>query len=596
MNYEHIQLDPKVNRVRIEKGSPADPARERRNIPQPAADPDDPYRMTHVGWFDDAVTDEKGAERPFGFYIPSTTKTSGSMALILIPGGKKPRDFFLEGSFQETLERYATVGYFASAPDGWDKEDPGFEIDATVKVLGEMKSSEFFPSNSSAVYVMGFEDGANIAVILTILYQSYLAAAAFSGDTAIDEVLLKKLQDSASDCDAYVKRGEVALPAYFTGAPSNALAYFKAACHVGERCLSNGFAEVFPEAPRPCTTFTNDEAASEVWLSSPEDARALGFPAQVEKMVAFVEGYRRFGGVGNGYIRRTVHAEKELAMKKTERTIGGFRRFWYTYEPGAYKRGVRKKYPLIIAIHGFSCSGEFFAQHSCWHRVGEDRDCFVVYPTAYPYKNTPGGSQAIRPDNAVTPHWNASGYDGTLNTDPAGPDEIAFFEELLRVTLEAYPEIDPERIYVSGHSNGGMMTQRLMRMIPERFAGFAPVGAMECRAARMPAPKDGIKRNVWYTIGEYDGAGCSLEGENGNTRTLEMICEANDIPFDLSRQYVSGPYTHTIIRDEDKVPLVRFTGVGNWPHTITPELCFMIYDEFFSRFKRKADGTLVYLA
>ena len=39
MNYEHIQLDPKVNRVRIEKGSPADPARERRNIPQPAADP-----------------------------------------------------------------------------------------------------------------------------------------------------------------------------------------------------------------------------------------------------------------------------------------------------------------------------------------------------------------------------------------------------------------------------------------------------------------------------------------------------------------------------------------------------------------------------
>ena len=108
--------------------------------------------MTHVGWFDDAVTDEKGAKRPFGFYIPSTTKTSGSMALILIPGGKKPRDFFLEGSFQETLERYATVGYFASAPDGWDKEDPGFEIDATVKVLGEMKSSEFFPSKSSAVY------------------------------------------------------------------------------------------------------------------------------------------------------------------------------------------------------------------------------------------------------------------------------------------------------------------------------------------------------------------------------------------------------------------------------------------------------------
>lgn len=596
MNYEHAQLDPKVNRVRIEKGSPADPPRDRRNIPQPAADPEDPYRMTHLGWFEDAVSDEKGNTRPFGFYIPSTTRTSGSMALVLVPGKEAARDFFLRGGWKETLERYAIVGYFAEAPDGWDNEDPGKELDVLVKVLGEMKSCEFFPSNSSAVYVMGFGDGAKAGVLMTILYQSYLAAGAFAGDTEIDPLLLEKLASAPSDCDESILRSEVALPAYFCGPQSNALEYFKKACHTGERYLSNGFARVFQEAARPCTTFLNDEAQSEVWLSSCEDAEKLGFTALIDKMCAFVEGYRRWGGVGNGYIRRTVHAEKELQMKKTECEIGGFKRFWYTYEPTAYKRKTQEKYPLIIAIHGFSCSGEFFAQHSCWHRVGEERGCIVVYPTAYPYKNTPGGSQGLRPDNAATPHWNASGYDGTLNTDPAGPDEIEFFRELLRITLEAYPEIDTERIYVSGHSNGGMMTQRLMRYLPEKFAGFAPVGAMECRAARVPAPQDGIKRNVWYTIGEFDGAGCSLDGENGNTRTLEMIAEANGIPFDLSRQYVSGPYTHTIMRNSQGVPLVRFTGVKNWPHTITPELCFMIYDEFFSRFRRKADGSLEYLA
>ena len=45
----------------------------------------------------------------------------------------------------------------------------------------------------------------------------------------------------------------------------------------------------------------------------------------------------------------------------------------------------------------------------------------------------------------------------------------------------------------------------------------------------------------------------------------------------------------------NRVPLVRFTGIDNWPHTYTTELAFMIYDEFFSRFARKADGTLEYL-
>ena len=49
---------------------------------------------------------------------------------------------------------------------------------------------------------------------------------------------------------------------------------------------------------------------------------------------------------------------------------------------------------------------------------------------------------------------------------------------------ENYP-ID-KRIYVTGHSNGAMMTQRLMRFWPQKFAGFAP--SAQWRAGTWPYP------------------------------------------------------------------------------------------------------------
>ena len=598
MNYEHIQLDPSINRVRIPRGvnGPAAPERTPHQFVQPDADPADPYRNTHLGWFADTVKDEQGNARPYGFYIPTTMKTSGNMMLVLIPGKEEPEAFFRRGGWKETLERYSMTAYFAAAPEGWDLENPGAEVDVCVKVLAEMKSMEYFPCNAPSVYALGFGDGANIAVILTVLYQSYFAAFAAWGCTEVDEKLLAKLGGAPSDCDPSVLRCEVTRPAYLIGPCTNAVSYFRKACNTSDRFLSNGFARVWQQAPKPGTSYVNDEARAEVWYSTEEQAEQLGYVTVIEKMVGFVEGYQNWAGEGNGHTRVTMHAEKELGFIRTDAEIGGFKRYWYTFEPTAYKKKTQEKFPLVIAIHGFSCSGEFFAQNSCWHRVGEERNFFVIYPTGYPYTNTPGGSQSMRANGIATPHWNASGYDGTLNTDPNGPDEVAFYKELIRMTLEKYPEIDPERIYVSGHSNGGMMTQRLMRMAPELFAGFAPVGAMECRTAKLPAPTDGITRAVWYTIGEYDGAGCSLEGENGNTRTLQMICEANGLDYNSAKAYDSGIYHNVIIRNEEKVPLVRFTGVRNWPHTITPELVFMIYDQFFSRFVRHADGTLEYLA
>ena len=592
MNLNHPQLSPTINRTRRNPDGLASPVRERHGIPQPDVDPEHPYVMTHIGLFTGTIKDEAGDDRPYALYIPATMKTSGNSTIIFIPGGEDPVEYFEKGIWKESLERHRMTAYFFGAPKGWRIDDPGFEIDAATKMMAEMRSMEYFPWNFPAIYCMGFGDGANIASVFSIMHVSILAGWSAWGDTNLDDGLIKLIGDAPSDCDSGLKKADIPLPAFIIDSnESNTVKYFKQACKVKDEYLYNGFARIFRQQPKPGESYINDQACSEVWHATYDDATKMGRDVMTEKMIAFLEGYKRWGGEGNGHIRKTQRPE-DIGMIKTEAVIDGLKRYWYTFEPSAYKRGLKEKYPLVIAIHGFSCSGEFFAENSGWHHVGEERGAIIVYPTAYPFKRSFNMGR-FGADIAATPSWNAGML--TTGTDPNGPDEISFFKQMLNMIEKKYP-IDPERIYVTGHSNGSRMTQRIMRCWPEKFAGFAPVGAMECKNEAIPEPDDGYLRNVWYTMGEFDLDGCSLDESTSNYITVNNLCAANKIDYSNRRYYETGIYMNTIIRDKNGIPLVRFTGVKNWPHTYSPELAFMIYDEFFSRFVRHKDGTLEYLA
>jgi predicted esterase len=595
MNLDHPQLSPLVNRTRRKSGSLAIAERKTVGIPQPAADPENPYIMTHIGLYDGSIKDEAGDDRPFVLYIPSTMKTSGNSMIVFIPDGEKPEVFFRRGFWKEALERHAISTYFISAPKGWRTDDPGFEMDVATKILAEIRSMEYYPSNAPGVYCLGFGAGANIAAVFSIIHVSVLAAWGAWGDTQLNDELIRMIGGAPSDCDQGLYKSQIPLPTFIVGRKeTNTLDFFRKSCRAKDEYLHNGFARIYRQQPKPGESYINDQAVSEVWYALEEDAAKLGFEVMVEKMTAFVEDYKRWGGEGNGPIRKTLHLE-ELGFIKTEAVLDGLKRQWWVFEPSAYKRQLKKKYPLVVAIHGFSCSGEFFAGDSCWHEVGEERGVIVVYPTAYPFERS--ASQMFNGKSpremAATPSWNSGRP--AIETDPNGPDEISFFKQMIAILESKYP-IDPERIYVTGHSNGSRMTQHLMRYWPEKFAGFAPVGAMECTTEMFPEPDDGYLRNVWYFIGEFDYTSHKLEEGNPSYLTVNNLCNANKIDFNKRKYYESGIYLNTIVRDERAVPLVRFTGVANWPHTYSPEVAFMVYDEFFSRFCRKSDGTLVYLA
>lgn len=124
---------------------------------------------------------------------------------------------------------------------------------------------------------------------------------------------------------------------------------------------------------------------------------------------------------------------------------------WYTVHiPPGYKPDIPS--PLVINLHGYT--GTAFSQEemSQMNAKADEEGFIVVNPQAY---HNP-------------PTWT-----GPLLGAEGKPD-LDFFQLLLE-TLNREINIDPERIYATGMSNGATMTNTLGCVFSEVFAAIAPV-------------------------------------------------------------------------------------------------------------------------
>ncbi len=130
---------------------------------------------------------------------------------------------------------------------------------------------------------------------------------------------------------------------------------------------------------------------------------------------------------------------------------GGLQREYVLHVP----EGLEGPAPLVLVLHGRGGSGPQMAQLTGFAAVA-DRYGFVV---AFP--------------SGVDGQWNyvagVPGYE--LEVDDQG-----FLEELVGAISAQHP-VDAARVYVTGFSNGGFMTQLLACRATDVFAAFASVGA-----------------------------------------------------------------------------------------------------------------------
>lgn len=138
-------------------------------------------------------------------------------------------------------------------------------------------------------------------------------------------------------------------------------------------------------------------------------------------------------------------------------------------------RSVRpnERLPVVVVLHGGGGSADNAERMTGFTRLVERERLLVVYPD---------GTSRRGPLRT----WNAGhccAYALEENVD-----DVGFLVAMLDAIAARHP-IDPSRVYMTGMSNGAMMSHRFARERPERVAAIAPVvGALFGDEAPAPGP------------------------------------------------------------------------------------------------------------
>jgi polyhydroxybutyrate depolymerase len=138
-------------------------------------------------------------------------------------------------------------------------------------------------------------------------------------------------------------------------------------------------------------------------------------------------------------------------------TIGGSDREYYLYTPAILKPS--QSVPLVIGLHGGRGQPQQFARTTNFNKLAQKQGFIIAYPVG------------------IDRNWNDGRDSKTLPTQ----NDVAFIRAMID-DIQKTRQIDPSRIYATGISNGGFMTQRLACELGDRISAFAAV------ASTMAAP------------------------------------------------------------------------------------------------------------
>jgi polyhydroxybutyrate depolymerase len=131
---------------------------------------------------------------------------------------------------------------------------------------------------------------------------------------------------------------------------------------------------------------------------------------------------------------------------------GGLTRDYRLYKPALYNGTVAV--PLVINFHGYSSNNFEQEFYGSFKAIADTANFLVVLPNG-------------TLDNQGNRYWNT--FNGS-----ASVDDVAFIANLID-TLQATYNIDPQRIYATGMSNGGFMSYALACELNDRITAIASV-------------------------------------------------------------------------------------------------------------------------
>jgi polyhydroxybutyrate depolymerase len=226
--------------------------------------------------------------------------------------------------------------------------------------------------------------------------------------------------------------------------------------------------------------------------------------------------------------------------------------------------------PLVVVLHGAGGDPEEIEAGSGWNALADEQLMVVAYPEG------DGGD------------WNAGACCGVAVREDH--DDVGFLEALID-HLDGFAQIDPSRVVVVGHSNGGMMAYRLACDANLKVLGVASVSGTNMAGCQPAHPLSFMEihgtadRVVPYKGGstpESDAAGLPpvTPVEVSVTWMADALgCETT--PDDATASKTTTE-TWSRCRDGARVQFVTLSGAGHsWPTGRTFDATSAIANFFF---------------
>jgi len=214
----------------------------------------------------------------------------------------------------------------------------------------------------------------------------------------------------------------------------------------------------------------------------------------------------------------TMQARAEYAPHGQSRelsiNVNGSERWTTVYQPPGYNANA----PVVLLLHGGTQSmRKIFGRNAGgmrqWLAIADREKFLLLIPNATNVEtgDAKGDKQNwndLRPANAI---------------GKTAADDVEFLMRLLDWARDRY-HYDAKRVFVTGSSNGGMMTMRLLIEKPQRFAAAAAIiASLPTSGANKPAA--GPRVPLMLMNGTLDPLvqwrGGMIRGERGETMPIE---------------------------------------------------------------------------
>ena len=224
---------------------------------------------------------------------------------------------------------------------------------------------------------------------------------------------------------------------------------------------------------------------------------------------------------------------------------------------------------LVVVLHGCTQTAAGYDAGSGWSDLAEDYGFLVLYP------------EQVRANNAnLCFNW--------FNADDIRRDhgEVMSIRQMISATSAEF-DVDPRRIYITGLSAGGAMTNAMLACYPEVFAGGAIIAGLPYAAASsVPEAFDRMRGQgfpstdalqarlqaasehdgPWPTVSIWHGMSDTTVVPDNSTRILNQWIGAHDLPQQATSSTNHGGYSRSVWQDgdgSDAIELYRISGMAH---------------------------------